>query len=103
MSSVVISTHVAQRYQDRVDSSVSLTEARLAVLEVASRGKTRSVPRHWMRGDVDPSPGLAFVVWSSKPDLCLLVRAGVAVTIIKRSMCTTGPWRHRQIAAGQNQ
>jgi hypothetical protein len=100
VSRVVISTHVAQRYQERVDRSVSLTEARFAVGQIASLGKARSVPRHWMRGDVAPSPGLVFIVWSRRPHVCLLVRDGTVVTLITRAMCASRPKRQLSVAAG---
>lgn len=101
MSRVVVSTHAAQRYQERVDRSASLTEARSAVTQIASLGKARPVPRHWMRGDVEPSPGLLFLIWSRRPDLCLLVRDGVVVTLITRSMCAASPKRHLTSVAGE--
>jgi len=100
MSRVFVSTHAAQRYQERVDHSASLTEAQLAVVQIASLGKARSVPRHWMRGDVEPSPGLVFIVWSCRPDLCLLVRHGVVVTIVTRAMCASMPKPHLRAVAG---
>jgi hypothetical protein len=101
MSRVVVSTHVAQRYQERVDRSASLTEARLAVMQIASLAKARPVPRHWMRGDVEPSPGLVFLIWSRRPDLCLLVRDGVVVTLITRAMCAASPKRHLTAVGGE--
>jgi hypothetical protein len=97
---VCISAHVTQRYQERVDRSASSIEARLAVMQIASLGKARCVPRHWMRGDVEPSPGLTFVVWSQRPDLCLLVRDGIVVTLITRAMCAAAPKRHLAAIAG---
>jgi hypothetical protein len=101
MSRVVVSTHAVKRYQERVDRSASLTEARLAIAQIASLGKARSVPRHWMRGDVEPSPGLVFLIWSRRPDLCLLVRDGVVVTLITRAMCAASPKRHLTAVAGE--
>jgi hypothetical protein len=101
MSRVVVSTHVAQRYQERVDRSASLTEARLAVVQIASLAKARSVPRHWMRGDVRPSPGLVFLIWSRRPDVCLLMRDGVVVTLITRAMCSSSPKRHLAAVASE--
>jgi hypothetical protein len=70
-------------------------------MQIASLAKARPVPRHWMRGDVEPSPGLVFLIWSRQPDVCLLMRDGVVVTVITRAMCSSAPKRHLAAVAGQ--
>lgn len=84
---VEVSAHAVDRYIQRVDGRVSRQEARLAIMQIASLGRLRAVPRHWLRDHVPPSPGLRFITWSRRPDLCLLVRGGVVVTLITRTMC----------------
>lgn len=91
---VAISTHAVERYVQRVDGNASRQEARLAVTQIASLGRLRPVPRHWLRDHVPPSPGLLFVIWSERPDICLLVRENVVVTIITRAMCAPSAARH---------
>jgi hypothetical protein len=93
---VAVSTHVVDRYVQRVDGRASRIEARLAVAQIASLGRARPVPRHWLRDHVPPSPGLLFVTWSERPEVCLLVRGGVVVTLITRAMCI--PRRERHLA-----
>ena len=61
-------------------------------MQIASLGRLRAVPRHWLRDHVPPSPGLLFITWSQRPDVCLLIRGGVVVTLITRTICV--PRRH---------
>jgi hypothetical protein len=40
-----------------------------------------------MRDDIDPAPGVRFVYWSGRPDVCAIVRGDVVVTVVTRSLC----------------
>jgi hypothetical protein len=84
---VEVSSHAVDRYVQRVDSHASRQEARLAVMQIASLGRLRAVPRHWLRRHVQPCCGLLFLTWNHRPEICLLVRDGVVVTVITRAMC----------------
>jgi hypothetical protein len=80
-----ISAHATARWTERVDRSASPLEARLALAQLASMGRTRSTPRHWT--DVRPAPGLTFIYWSGRPSVCALAVDGVVVTVLTRELC----------------
>lgn len=90
----LISHHAVARYVERVDSTASENVAHLAISQIVTFGRTRPLPRHWMRNDVEPSPGLSFVIWSRHPHVCLLVRDHVVVSTLTRAMCTPTERRH---------
>jgi hypothetical protein len=50
-----ISAHAVARWAERVDPSAGPTEARLALGQLVSMGRSRSTPRHWT--DAEPGPG----------------------------------------------
>jgi hypothetical protein len=80
-----LSWHGVQRWQQRVDPLASTAEARQALAEFVTQGHLRSTPRHWTA--VDPQPGLAFLYWVHRPDVCALVWDGTVVTVITRQLC----------------
>lgn len=93
-----ISQHAITRYIERVDRSASRGEARLVMMRLFSEGRARANPRHWMRRDgIRPQPGLLFVYCARQPQLCLLLREGVVLTVITRSMCATPRPPHLQL------
>ena len=83
-----VSSHAVRRYIERVEPTASPADAREALRQIGSFGKVRSRPRHWMRADIEPAPGLSFVISSSRPHVCLLVRDRVVLTVITRAMCS---------------
>jgi hypothetical protein len=87
MSSLVLSAHAVARFQERVDPGASPLEARLALGRLVALGRVRATPRHWMRADVEPCPGVRFIYWSSRPDVCAVARDGVVVTVLTRRLC----------------
>lgn len=82
---VRLSSHAIQRWCERVNTGATLTEARFELGQFISRGRVRATPRHWT--DAAPAPGLTFVYWAQRPSVCALVRAGVVVTVLTRSLC----------------
>jgi hypothetical protein len=91
---IALSRHAIQRYRERVDRRASRPEAVMALGQIVARGRARPVPRRWLRGNVAPTPGLLFLTWSQRPDVCLLVRCRVVVTVVTRAMCKPEGKRH---------
>ena len=87
MSPLVLSAHAVARYRERVDPGVSPLEARLALGRLVALGRAGATPRHWMRADVQPGPGVRFIYWASRPDVCAVARDGVVVTVLTRALC----------------
>lgn len=87
---VRLSAHAVQRWCERVDPAASLVEARFALGQLVGNGRVRATPRHWT--DADPAPGLTFVYWAQRPEICALILDGVVVTVLTRALCrTTAP------------
>jgi hypothetical protein len=80
-----VSSHAIQRWQQRVDTHASFPAARSALGEFLASGRARPTPRSWMR-EVVSAPGLRFVYSARWPGICVLVRDGVAVTVLTRAM-----------------
>jgi hypothetical protein len=93
---VRISQHAIERYQGRVDTSASLTEARLVLGRMLSLGRVRPTPRRWMR-DRAQTPGLVYVYWAELPGVCGLVLDGTLVTVVTRELCRAGRARHLRL------
>jgi hypothetical protein len=85
-----ISNHAIQRYRERVDPDASRQEARGALHRFVLLGRSRSRPRHWMRGR-PTVPGTRYVYWAGRPSLCLVVADGCVVTVVTRELCRTQP------------
>lgn len=82
---VRLSAHAVQRWCERVDPGASQIEARLALGQLISRGRVRPTPRHWTSASA--APGLTFVYWSQRSDVCALIVDGVVVTVLTRALC----------------
>lgn len=99
-----ISGHAVRRWIERVDSTASPLEARLALAQHISMGRIRATPRHWT--NARPAPGLTFVYWSQRPSVCALAIDGVVVTVLTRALCAaTAPRREAtlgSVRAGAN-
>lgn len=87
MPPLLLSAHAVTRYRDRVDPTASSSEARLGLNRFVMLGRARETPRHWMRNDVEAGPGVRFVYWSGRPDVCAIVRGDVVVTVVTRALC----------------
>jgi hypothetical protein len=74
--------------------------ARLRFEQMVALGRTRSTPRHWMRGRISPAPGLRFLYWSRRPSICALVVGNAIVTVVTRSMFRA-PTMHEVRRAGR--
>src|SRR4051794_1600010 len=81
-----VTRHAVDRYRQRVEPSASYMTARLRLEQMVALGRTRSTPRHWMRGRISPTPGLRFLYWSQRPSICALVVGNAIVTVVTRSM-----------------
>lgn len=96
MSHLSLPTHAVERWQERVDPRISAAEARMALRRFVSLSRARATPRHWMREDVKPAPGLLFLYSADRPGVCVLVRDGVALTVITREL-THSPTSRRHL------
>ena len=59
-------------------------------MSFVNRGRKRPTPRHWTR--VRPAPGLRFVYWAERPDVCALLLGGKVVTVTTRALYHTTAW-----------
>lgn len=75
-----LTLHALQRWQQRVESNA---DAHAALSEFVAGAHRRSRPRHWTV--VDPAPGLSFLYWARRPDICALVLNDTVVTVLARS------------------
>jgi hypothetical protein len=82
-----ISKHAIDRYLERVDASVSRLNAEREIDEILTAGTRRATPRRWMR-DVSKTPGLRFVYWHERPDICVLLLADTVITVLTRNRPT---------------
>jgi hypothetical protein len=89
MTPARMTTHLVDRYLERVDPSTTRHEARRRLNEFLRCGKARVTPRHWM-AEVRPGPGKQFVFWSEEPGVCIVVVDGAAVTLLTRQLVRTG-------------
>src|SRR3954453_9936480 len=85
MSAFRITSHVVDRFIERVDPTASRAHARRVLTEFLTRGKCRTTPRHWM-DHVSPARGKRFIYWADLPGVCLVVIDGVAVTLLTRDL-----------------
>lgn len=83
-----ISAHALSRYRERVDSTVSQRAAIRSMLQIWETAKPRSKTPKWMRDAGIKRRGDSRHVYSADhPDVCLIVRDGVVVTVLSRQSC----------------
>jgi hypothetical protein len=82
---VRISRHAVDRWQQRVDRDSTFAMARRDLTSFLATGRVRPTPRFWMR-ELRPSGGLRFVYSARFPGVCVLVREGMAVTVVTRGL-----------------
>jgi hypothetical protein len=94
-SEIRVSSHALRRWRERVDSAVSLGEARLALHLFVRRARSRPTPRRWM-ADAKLTPGLRFLYSDERPGVCVLVLEGTAVTVVTKELCRPAAKRRRE-------
>lgn len=83
---LVVSTHAVQRYRERVERVPRwLATRRLQSLAGTAAWRARPLP--WMQ--IVIRPGVIYGYSAMRPDVCLLVRGGVVVTVLSRRSLTT--------------
>jgi hypothetical protein len=92
-SSVLITNHAVKRYQQRV-RPVSAQIAVQDIRAVLITGHARSRPRHWTECSAGTVPGSLYVYSAQHPDVCVVVKDGIAVTVFSRRICAA--WRARR-------
>ena len=81
---VVVPTHNAiLRYQERVEA-LAFPAAERRIRELAAHSAVRSRPRWWTM--TEHSEGALFFYPSAAPGVCLVVRDGLVVTVLERSL-----------------
>lgn len=90
-----VSSHAIARYQQRVRPAATRLEALAEIREIAARARVRSRPRWWTRV-AGERPGCRYLYCASRPDVCLVVRNGVVVTVFSRQVCAL--WRAAALA-----
>lgn len=95
MRFLAVSSHAIERYQQRVRPAATRLEALAEIREIVSRARVRSRPRWWTRV-AGERPGSRYLYCASRPDVCLVVRNGVIVTVFSRQVCAL--WRAAALA-----
>jgi hypothetical protein len=80
-----LSTHAVHRWNERAQPVGCSRSAYNELEEFVRNGHRRPIPRSWTT--VRPAPGLTFVYWAERPDVCALVKEHTVVTILTRSLC----------------
>jgi hypothetical protein len=78
-----LSHHSIERFQQRVAPEASYLSAARQLSVLAGDATSRPWPRHWT--PVSPSPGTTFLYPHARPDLCLIVRERVVITVVDRA------------------
>ncbi len=97
MRFLFVSSHAIARYQQRVRPAATRLEAIAEIREIASRARVRSRPRWWTRV-AGERPGSRYLYCASRPDVCLVVKDGVVLTVFSRQVCAQ--WR--AVSAGSD-
>ena len=79
-----ISRHAVDRWSERVGVGLG-ARAGAELQRFLATGRRRPRPRHWTRAEA--GPGTVFVYSAERPDVCVVVREGVAVTVLTRALC----------------
>ena len=90
MRFLVVSGHAIARYQQRVRPTATRLEALAEIRAIASRARVRSRPRWWTRV-AGERPGCRYLYSATTPDVCLVVKDGVVLTVFSRQVCAQ--WR----------
>jgi hypothetical protein len=90
MRFLVVSSHAITRYQQRVRPAATRLEALAEIRAIASKARVRSRPRWWTRV-AGERPGCRYLYCASRPEVCLVVKDGVVLTVFSRQICAQ--WR----------
>jgi hypothetical protein len=90
MRSLVVSGHAITRYQQRVRPTATRLEALAEIRAIAARARVRSRPRWWTRV-AGERPGRRYLYSATTPDVCLVVKDDVVLTVFSRQVCAQ--WR----------
>ena len=90
MRFLFVSSHAVARYQQRVRPAATRLEAIAEIRGIASRARVRSSPRWWTRV-AGERPGCRYLYCASRPEVCLVVKDGVVLTVFSRQVCAQ--WR----------
>jgi hypothetical protein len=89
VETLFISTHAIRRYRERVDPIAASASVVRAIREIVISGRSRSRPRRWTT--VKTRPGCRYMYLAVRPDICVVVRGDVVVTVFSRQVCRA--WR----------
>src|SRR4051812_18762751 len=81
-----VSRHAVKRWQQRVAPHTTWMAARIEVEEFLRLGRLRPTPRHWT--STFPKPGVCFVYYWRKPQVCALIVDHTVVTVVTRDLCS---------------
>jgi hypothetical protein len=95
---MLLSHHAVVRYRQRVEGGISYVTAVQRLTALMSDAKHRSRPRYWT--PIVPAPGLIFLYPHARPDICLLVKEGVVVTVVDRASARRWKEQERFAAMG---
>lgn len=90
MRFLVVSSHAIARYQQRVRPTATRLEALAEIRAIASKARVRSSPRWWTRV-AGVRPGCRYLYCASRPEVCLVAKDGVVLTVFSRQVCAQ--WR----------
>src|SRR2546428_122643 len=96
MSTIYLTDHATERYQDRVAPSFSAAEARMALQRFVGMGTDASRAAA-LDVSARAEPGTRFVYWSQQRDVCAILRDGAVVTVITRELVRSSPRRHLRL------
>ncbi len=78
-----ITTHAVDRFQQRV-TDIDRAAARSAIHALATGGKRRTRPRHWMRSHRISEPGTVYIYHPDFPNIGLVSHNDTIVTVMER-------------------
>jgi len=84
-SPIRISRHAIDHYSERVDRTAGRSVAGLAIADMLAAGTVRTTPRWWTTCRLEP--GIRLVYSAVNPDVCLIIKDAIVVTLVTRELC----------------